>query len=169
MTRGATIPDTVTLHVPFRVVKRGGRKEMRLPEGAPQSRRTDSTLVKALAGVVPTFGGTVRLGGADITGLPSHRLAAAGLGAQGLGLGTGLVGGAGAGGRRDGEGDERHDRGDDGGPGADVGDDRPEEAEASGLGLATARALASPRPIPTPRTSPRLRSASAFRRPGSMR
>lgn len=49
MTRGATIPDTVTLHVPFRVVKRGGRKEMRLPEGAPQSRRTDSTLVKALA------------------------------------------------------------------------------------------------------------------------
>ena len=43
------IPDTVTLHVPFRVVKRGGRKEMQLPEGAAQPRRTDNTLVKALA------------------------------------------------------------------------------------------------------------------------
>ena len=49
MTRGAPIPDTVTLHVPFRVVKRGGRKEMQLPDGATQSRRNDSTLVKALA------------------------------------------------------------------------------------------------------------------------
>lgn len=49
MTRGALIPDTVTLHVPFRVVKRGGRKEMQLPEGAAHSRRTDNTLVKALA------------------------------------------------------------------------------------------------------------------------
>ena len=49
MTRGAPIPDTVTLHVPFRVVRRGGRKEMQLPEGAEQSRRTDNTLVKALA------------------------------------------------------------------------------------------------------------------------
>jgi hypothetical protein len=43
------IPDTLTLHVPFRIVKRGGRKEMQLPEGAAQPRRTDSTLVKALA------------------------------------------------------------------------------------------------------------------------
>ena len=49
MTRAMPIPDTVTLHVPFRVVKRGGRKEMQLPEGAAQPRRTDSTLVKALA------------------------------------------------------------------------------------------------------------------------
>ena len=49
MTHGAPIPDTVTLHVPFRIVKRGGRKEMRLPEGATQPRRADSTLVKALA------------------------------------------------------------------------------------------------------------------------
>ena len=49
MTRGAPIPDTVTLHVPFRIVKRGGRKEMQLPEGATQSQRTDNTLVKALA------------------------------------------------------------------------------------------------------------------------
>ena len=49
MSRGSPIPDTVTLHVPFRVVKSGGRKEMQLPEGAIQPRRTDSTLVKALA------------------------------------------------------------------------------------------------------------------------
>jgi len=31
MKRGAPIPDTVTLHVPFRLLKRGGRKEMQLP------------------------------------------------------------------------------------------------------------------------------------------
>jgi len=49
LTRGAPIPDTVTLHVPFRVVKRGGRKEMQLPDGAAHPRRTDNTLVKALA------------------------------------------------------------------------------------------------------------------------
>jgi len=49
MTRGAPTDETVTIHLPFRVVKRGGRKEMRLPEGAAQPRRTDSTLVKALA------------------------------------------------------------------------------------------------------------------------
>ena len=49
MTRGAPIPETVTLHVPFRIVKRGGRKEMQLPEGATQPRRVDSALVKALA------------------------------------------------------------------------------------------------------------------------
>ena len=49
MTRGATIPDTVTLHMPFRLVKRGGRKEMHLPEGATHSRRTDNPLIKALA------------------------------------------------------------------------------------------------------------------------
>jgi len=39
----------VTLHVPFRIVKRGGRKEMQLPEGAAQPRRADNALVKALA------------------------------------------------------------------------------------------------------------------------
>lgn len=49
MTSRTPIPGTVTLHVPFRVVKRGGRKEMQLPEGVKQPRRTDSTLVKALA------------------------------------------------------------------------------------------------------------------------
>ena len=49
MKPGTPIPDTVTLHVPFRIVKRGGRKEMQLAEGATQPRRTDNTLVKALA------------------------------------------------------------------------------------------------------------------------
>ena len=49
MTRGSPAPETVTLHVPFRIVKRGGRKEMQLPEGAAQPRRADNTLVKALA------------------------------------------------------------------------------------------------------------------------
>jgi len=47
MTRAT--PDTITLHVPFRVVKRGGRKEVQLPDGAPIQRKTDNTLVKALA------------------------------------------------------------------------------------------------------------------------
>lgn len=49
MTRASPIPETVTLHVPFRVVKRGGRKEMRLPEGIAPPRRPDDALVKALA------------------------------------------------------------------------------------------------------------------------
>ncbi|AZQ68295.1 hypothetical protein EF888_14815 [Silicimonas algicola] len=53
MTRGAPVPETVTLHVPFRIVKRGGRKQMVLPsntpEGVAQPRRPDNTLVKALA------------------------------------------------------------------------------------------------------------------------
>ena len=49
MTRATAVPETVTIHVPFRIVKRGGRKEMQLPEGAPTQRRPDSALVKALA------------------------------------------------------------------------------------------------------------------------
>ena len=49
MTCTKPIPDTVTIHVPFRVVKRGGRKEMQLPEIVAQSRRTDCALLKALA------------------------------------------------------------------------------------------------------------------------
>jgi hypothetical protein len=49
MTRATPIADVVTIEVPFRVVKRGGRKEMKLPEGATHSPRTDNTLVKALA------------------------------------------------------------------------------------------------------------------------
>ena len=49
MTRGTPMPETVTLRVPFRIVKRGGRKEMQMPEGAAHPRRTDSALVKSLA------------------------------------------------------------------------------------------------------------------------
>jgi hypothetical protein len=49
MSRAKAIPETITIHVPFHIVKRGGRKEMHLPEGAAQPRRTDNTLVKALA------------------------------------------------------------------------------------------------------------------------
>ncbi len=49
MTRATPIPETITIHVSFRLVKRGGRKEMQLPEGAPSHRRPDSALVKALA------------------------------------------------------------------------------------------------------------------------
>ena len=49
MTRARAIPDTITVHVPFRLVKRGGRKEMVLPAERPTPRTTDDTLVKALA------------------------------------------------------------------------------------------------------------------------
>lgn len=49
MTRTPPVPETVTIHIPFRLVKRGGRKEMKLPEGAAQARNPDNTLVKALA------------------------------------------------------------------------------------------------------------------------
>ena len=49
MTRATPIPDTVTLHVPVRIVKRGGRKEMQLPADAPHQRKTDDALLKALA------------------------------------------------------------------------------------------------------------------------
>ena len=49
MTRGAPIPDTVKLHVPFLVVKRGGRKEMQMPDSAAQTRPTDNAMIKALA------------------------------------------------------------------------------------------------------------------------
>jgi len=49
MTRPSVIPDTVTIHVPFRIVKRGGRKQVRLPDGTETTRGPDNTLVKALA------------------------------------------------------------------------------------------------------------------------
>ena len=49
MTRTPPVPETVTIHIPFRLVKRGGRKEMKLPEGAAQARKPDNTLIKALA------------------------------------------------------------------------------------------------------------------------
>ena len=49
MTRAKPVPETVTVHVPFRLVKRGGRKEMQLPAGVSSQRKIDNTLVKALA------------------------------------------------------------------------------------------------------------------------
>lgn len=49
MTRITPVPETVTIHVPFRLVKRGGRKEMVMPNGAEQARKPGTTLVKALA------------------------------------------------------------------------------------------------------------------------
>ena len=49
MTRAAPIPETLTLHVPFRLAKRGGRKAMVLPQGVSPSRGADNTLIKALA------------------------------------------------------------------------------------------------------------------------
>ena len=45
-----TAPETLTVQVPFTIRKRGGRKEIVLPEGTSVPRlRVDSTLVKALA------------------------------------------------------------------------------------------------------------------------
>ena len=49
MTRGTPIPETVTLQVPFRLVKRGGRKEMQMPDGAFGQHQIDNTQVKAIA------------------------------------------------------------------------------------------------------------------------
>ena len=49
MNRAKAIPETITIHVPFRIVKRGGRKEMIMPPGAQSHRQADDSLVKALA------------------------------------------------------------------------------------------------------------------------
>ncbi len=49
MTGSRPITNSITVHVPFHFVKRGGRKEMVLPAGAAQQHKMDSTLVKALA------------------------------------------------------------------------------------------------------------------------
>jgi hypothetical protein len=49
MTRGTPMPETITVRVPFRIVKRGGRKEIHLPPGVQPSRKADCALVKALA------------------------------------------------------------------------------------------------------------------------
>ena len=49
MTRTKAITETITIHVPFRIVKRGGRKEMILPRSAQTRRQADDSLIKALA------------------------------------------------------------------------------------------------------------------------
>ncbi len=48
MTRPAPVPDTTTVHVPFRLLKRGGCKEIQVPLGSRQKHNSDNTLVKAL-------------------------------------------------------------------------------------------------------------------------
>ena len=48
MSKKPTIPDTVTVSIPFRVAKRGGRKEVQLPPGT-NNRNPDYTLIKAVA------------------------------------------------------------------------------------------------------------------------
>ena len=49
MTRARPGHETITVHVPFRFVKRGGRKEIQLPPDVSPQRKTDNTLIKALA------------------------------------------------------------------------------------------------------------------------
>lgn len=50
MSKVVTIPQTVSIHIPFQITRRGGRKEMVLPADAQLQRpRTDNTVVKALA------------------------------------------------------------------------------------------------------------------------
>ena len=41
--------EILSVHFPMRLRRRGGRKEIVLPEGADQQRKADKTLVKALA------------------------------------------------------------------------------------------------------------------------
>ena len=50
--RPRTIAETITVQIPFRLVKRGGRKEMVLPpgaEGQPDPATVNNAVVKALA------------------------------------------------------------------------------------------------------------------------
>ena len=49
MSRAKAIPEIITIHVPFRIVKRGGRKEMIMPPNAQTRRQADDSLIKALA------------------------------------------------------------------------------------------------------------------------
>lgn len=49
MSNATSISETVTLHVPFRLVKRGGRKEMLLPNDIRARHQPDDALIKALA------------------------------------------------------------------------------------------------------------------------
>jgi hypothetical protein len=49
MTRPAPYPTTIIVNVPFRIVKRGGRKEIIMPSNAPPSPKVDQTVIKGLA------------------------------------------------------------------------------------------------------------------------
>jgi hypothetical protein len=48
MNKKSAIPETVTITIPFRLAKRGGRKEVQLPPGT-NNRSPDYTLIKAVA------------------------------------------------------------------------------------------------------------------------
>lgn len=49
----ASNPDTITVHVPLTFTRRGGRKQIVLPDGtpswAPPRARVDNTMIKAIA------------------------------------------------------------------------------------------------------------------------
>jgi hypothetical protein len=49
MSSSERLSSTITVHVPLRIVKRGGRKLMQLPQGDEPPRKPDNTLIKALA------------------------------------------------------------------------------------------------------------------------
>lgn len=49
MTRARPISETITVHVPFHIVKRGGRKEIQFPPDVQPKHQIDNALVKALA------------------------------------------------------------------------------------------------------------------------
>lgn len=42
-------PETINVHIPIRLVRRGGRKKMLMPTGRVARQKTDGTLVKAVA------------------------------------------------------------------------------------------------------------------------
>ncbi|MDM0002963.1 ABC transporter ATP-binding protein [Variovorax sp. J22P240] len=69
------VPDLPIVHGVSLGVATGEILVILGPNGAGKS-----TLVKSLAGVVPMFGGQVRLAGEEITGTPAHRLSARGVG-----------------------------------------------------------------------------------------
>lgn len=48
MNKKPAISETVTVTIPFRITKRGGRKEVHLPQGA-NNHSSDYTLIKAVA------------------------------------------------------------------------------------------------------------------------
>ena len=46
---GVSRPETIVVHVPFSIVKRGGRKQIEPPANQAAPRSADATLLKALA------------------------------------------------------------------------------------------------------------------------
>jgi len=72
------------LHVAYGHVEAVRGVSLQVPEGSivtliGPNGAGKTSILSALAGLVRPTGGTVRLGGADVTGLPAHRAVAAGL------------------------------------------------------------------------------------------